>query len=231
MNPPHLWITGAGGLVGHALAAAPPAGCTVAVLTRAGLDLTDAAAVTGRFRRDAPAAVIHCAGLTRNPACTADPALARRLNVDATRHLADLCAAAGVPLVFFSTDLVFDGRKGAPYVEADPVNPQGVYAETKAEAEGLVLASPRNLVLRTSLNYGRSPTGDRAFNEELVRTWRAGRTTTLFTDEFRCPPGHGDHRPRDLGAGRAGPRPRPRPPARRRVPSRGSGTAVALAAR
>lgn len=184
---PRVWITGAGGLIGHALAAAPPPGVQALALTRAELDLADAADVAARFRRDAPAAVIHCAGLTRNPACTADPALARRLNVEATRRLAGRCADAGVPLVFFSTDLVFDGRKGAPYVEADPVNPQGVYAETKAAAEQLVLAAPRNLVLRTSLNYGRSPTGDRAFNEELVRAWRAGRATTLFTDEFRCP--------------------------------------------
>jgi dTDP-4-dehydrorhamnose reductase len=182
-----VWVTGAGGLIGHALASAAPAGLAAAGLTRAALDLTDEAAVTERFRRDAPAAVIHAAGLTRNPACTADPALARRLNVGVTRRLADLCGDAGVPLVFFSTDLVFDGRKGAPYAEADPVNPQGVYAETKAEAERVVLAGPRNLVLRTSLNYGRSPTGDRAFNEELVRAWAAGRETTLFTDEFRCP--------------------------------------------
>lgn len=184
---PRVWIAGAGGLIGHALAAAPPPGVQAAALTRAELDLTDAAAVTDRFRRDPPAAVIHCAGLTRNPACTADPALARLLNVEVTRRLAGLCADAAVPLVFFSTDLVFDGRKGAPYVEADPVNPQGVYAETKAEAEQVVLAAPRNVILRTSLNYGSSPTGDRAFNEELVRAWRAGRTMTLFTDEFRCP--------------------------------------------
>jgi dTDP-4-dehydrorhamnose reductase len=182
-----VWVTGAGGLVGHALAAAAPVGVAAAGLTRAELELTDAAAVESRFRHEAPAVVIHCAGLTRNPACTADPALARRLNVGVTGVLADRCGRAGIPLVFFSTDLVFDGRKGAPYVEADPVNPQGVYAETKAEAERLVLAAPRNLVLRTSLNYGRSPTGDRAFNEELVRAWAAGRETRLFTDEFRCP--------------------------------------------
>ena len=184
---PCVWITGAGGLIGHALPSVPSAGFGPVPLMRADLDLTDAAAVAARFRRDAPDAVIHCAGLTRNPACTADPALARRLNVGVTRHLAGLCAAAAVPLVFFSTDLVFDGRKGASYVESDPVNPQGVYAETKAEAERVVLAAPGNLVLRTSLNYGRSPTGERAFNEELVRAWQAGRTTPLFTDEFRRP--------------------------------------------
>lgn len=183
---PRIWITGTGGLIGHALAVSAPDGFVPAGLTRAELDLTDAAAVAACFRRDAPGVVIHCAGLTRNPACTAAPVLARRLNVEVTRRLAELCGAAGVPLVFFSTDLVFDGRRGG-YVETDPVNPQGVYAETKAEAERAVLASPQHVVLRTSLNYGRSPTGDRAFNEELVRAWRDGRATTLYTDEFRCP--------------------------------------------
>lgn len=186
MSASRIWITGAGGLIGHALVRSAPGEFTAAGLARTALDLTDAAAVTARFRRDAPAAVVHCAGLTRNPACTADPALARRLNVEVTRQLADLCAAAGAPLVFFSTDLVFDGRRGG-YRETDPVNPQSVYAETKAGAERAVLASPQHVVLRTSLNYGRSPGGDRAFNEELVRAWQAGRATTLFTDEFRCP--------------------------------------------
>lgn len=186
MSARRIWITGAGGLLGHALAVSAPAGFAPVALTRAELDLTDPAAVAARFHRDAPGVVIHCAGLTRNPACTADPALARRLNVEVTRRLAELCAAAGVPLVFFSTDLVFDGRRGS-YVETDPVNPQGMYAETKAEAERAVLASPQHVVLRTSLNYGHSPTGDRAFNEALVREWRDGRVTTLYTDEFRCP--------------------------------------------
>lgn len=181
------WITGAGGLIGNYLVQtardhAPE--WNIVPLTRGRLDLLDFAAVRRAFREDRPRLVIHCAALSRSTECQARPDLARRLNVDATALLAEL--AAEVAFVFFSTDLVFDGRKGH-YVETDPVGPLSVYAQTKAAAESIVLANPRHTVVRTSLNGGTSPRGDRGFNEELRRAWQAGRQVTLFTDEFRSP--------------------------------------------
>jgi len=94
--------------------------------------------------------------------------------------------AAEIPFVFFSTDLVFDGKAGN-YDETSPVNPLSVYAQTKVAAEQIVLRNPRHTVIRTSLNGGRSPTGDRGFNEQMRRAWLAGKTLKLFTDEFRSP--------------------------------------------
>lgn len=111
--------------------------------------------------------------------------LAWRANVEITRFLAEL--AHDISFVFFSTDLVFDGRKGH-YTETDATNPLHVYGETKLAAEEIVLKNPRHLVVRTSLNGGTSPSGQRAFNEQLHRSLRAaGQGMTLFTDEFRCP--------------------------------------------
>ena len=134
--------------------------------------------------RQAPQLVIHCAALSRSPACEANPALARQLNVDVTALLAEL--AADIPLLFLSSDLVFDGRKGN-YDETAPGNPLGVYAETKAAAEQIILANPRHTVVRTSLNGGISPTRDRGFNEQMRLAWQAGQRMKLFTDEFRSP--------------------------------------------
>jgi dTDP-4-dehydrorhamnose reductase len=156
----------------------------VAALTRQLLDLADSAAVRAAFRRDNPQLVIHCAALSKSPDCQANPALARKLNVEVTALLAEL--AAEVPLVFLSTDLVFDGRVGN-YDEAAPVNPLSIYAETKAAAERILLANPNHTVIRTSLNGGTSPTGDRGFNEQMRAAWHAGQTLRLFTDEFRSP--------------------------------------------
>ena len=156
----------------------------VVALTRQRLDLTDSAAVRAAFRRDDPQLVIHCAALSKSPDCEANPALARKLNVEVTALLAEL--AAEIPLVFLSTDLVFDGRTGN-YDEAAPVNPLSVYAETKAAAEQILLANPNHTVIRTSLNGGTSPTGDRGFNEQMRRAWQAGQSMRLFTDEFRSP--------------------------------------------
>ncbi len=181
------WITGAGGLIGNYLLTADGrshAGFAAVGLTRGKVDLLDFAAVSSLFQSEMPDLIIHCAALSKSPECQASPQLARQINVDVTRHLATL--AANIPFIFLSSDLVFDGRKG-DYIEPDQPNPLSVYAETKVLAEQVVLANPLHTVIRTSLNGGTSPRGDRGFNEELRRVWADGKSTTLFTDEFRCP--------------------------------------------
>lgn len=182
-----VWITGAGGLIGSALAQAVPGGSgrwEVCALRREDLDLLDARLVEERFAREEPSMILHAAALSRSADCEADPALARRLNVEVTSRLVRL--AGGRPFVLFSTDLVFDGRKGG-YVEGDEVGPLGVYASSKVAAEEAVRGQPGVMIVRTSLNGGTSPTGDRGFNEALRRAWGAGRETCLFEDEFRSP--------------------------------------------
>lgn len=187
MTTPRVWITGAGGLLGNYLVKTAPQfapGFSVIPLQRGELDLTDFSAVHARFLAERPTAVLHCAAIAHPPVCERDPALARRVNVETTRSLAEL--AADIPLFFCSSDLVFDGRRGN-YVETDAPNPLSVYAETKVAAEQIVLANPRHTVLRLSLNFGRSPTGNRGFNELLRADLAAGKNFSLFTDEFRCP--------------------------------------------
>lgn len=184
---PIALVTGAAGLIGSYLvktAARWAPERRVQGLTRSDLDLTDTARVRELWLLLQPSLVIHCAALSRTEACERDPTLARTLNVDVTARLADL--SADIPFFLFSSDQVFDGHKGW-YVETDEPHPRNVYAETKLAAERLVLANPKHTVVRTSLNAGWSPTGDRSFVEEMRRTWQAGRRLTLFTDEFRCP--------------------------------------------
>jgi len=189
MDEACIWVTGVGGVIGsEVLRMAPQFSNNTRVRgwLHGELELTDRAAVREAFRRSRPEAIIHCAALSRNPQCHADPELARRVNVDATAYLASL--AKDVPLLFFSTDLVFDGRKGH-YRESDPVNPLSVYAETKVAAEQIVLENPLHTVIRNALTAGRSPTGNRSFNEEMRLAWEAGKVLNLFSDEFRCPIG------------------------------------------
>jgi dTDP-4-dehydrorhamnose reductase len=174
-------------LIGSYLVRNPPAlPATIRVLpiTRSCLDLLDFKSVRAAFTRQNPRLIIHCAALSRSPACQAEPDLAWKLNVEVTRLLAELAAEAR--FVFFSSDLVFDGKQGA-YQESAAVNPLSVYAESKVAAEQLVLKNPRHTVIRTSLNGGVSPAGDRGFNEEVRNAWIAGKKLRLFTDEFRSP--------------------------------------------
>ena len=184
---PVVWITGAGGLIGNYLVLTAPQFAPLwqaRGLGRPQLDLINFDAVRQSFHNEKPAAIIHCAAMSKSPDCQAQPELARRINVEATALLAEL--AADISFLFFSSDLVFDGKKGN-YVETDTVGPLSAYAETKVAAEQIVLANPRHTVIRTSLNGGISPRGDSGFNEQLRRDWQAGKTPKFFVDEFRCP--------------------------------------------
>jgi dTDP-4-dehydrorhamnose reductase len=180
------WITGANGLIGNYVVqmAAQFPQWRARPLTRADFDLLDFQALEREFRKDRPQLIIHCAAISTIAQARKNPALANRVNVEATRFLAEL--AAEIQFIFFSTDAVFDGRKGN-YVETDAPNPLHEYGEAKLAAEAVVLTNPAHLIVRTSLNGGISRTGNRGFNEQLWRALEAGQAMTLFTDEFRCP--------------------------------------------
>jgi len=182
-----VWITGANGLIGNNLvqtAARFAPGWRGRAITRDQFDLLDLAAVRREFQNDQPHLIIHCAAITTIAEAQKNPGLARRVNVELTQRLSEL--AAEFQFIFFSTDLIFDGLKGN-YAETDAPSPLHLYGETKAAAEQIVLKNPRHTVVRTSINGGTSPSGNRGFNEILRRAWQAGRETCLFTDEFRCP--------------------------------------------
>lgn len=183
-----VWITGTNGLIGHHLvrsAAQYAPTWQVRALTRNDFDLLDFPAVERAFRQEQPEMIIHCAAISVVSAAQKNPVLAQRVNVEVTQHLARL--AEKISFAFFSTDLVFDGKQGN-YSETDSPNPLHIYGETKLAAERIVLKNSRHLVVRTSINAGPSPSGERAFDEQLRRSLQiAGQGMTLFTDEFRSP--------------------------------------------
>jgi len=182
-----LWITGAAGLIGNSLvkvASTLSSSINVRPITRSDFDLTDYRALQQAFYKEQPNIIIHCAAMSKSPECFAQPELAKKVNTDLVRFFCNL--AQGSRFVFFSSDLVFDGKKGN-YKETDQVNPLSVYGRTKVEAEEFVLAHSNSLIIRTSLNCGISLSGNRGFNEQMKLAWAQGRTLQLFIDEFRSP--------------------------------------------
>ncbi len=187
LTEPLAWITGANGLIGNYLVQTAPRFAPqwrIRALTRTDFDLLDFAGVRRKFQKDQPRLVIHCAAITVVADAQKNPTLARQVNVEVTKLLAEL--AADISFVFFSTDLIFDGRKGN-YSETDTPNPLHIYGETKAAAEEIVLKNPHHLVARTSINGGVSHAGNRGFNEQLRQSLQIRKRMTMFTDEFRSP--------------------------------------------
>lgn len=190
-NRPLAWITGSNGLIGNELvriAAHHAPGFSARGLSRADIDLLDFVAVAQLYQQEQPQLIIHCAAQSNNVICEGDARLAHRANVEMTKHFLDLASSSGhnVRFLFFSTDLIFDGKKGN-YTEDDQPNPLSVYGRTKVAAEEAVRQHSDHAIVRISLTGGHSPGGNRGFNEEMKNAWRAGKTLNLFMDEFRCP--------------------------------------------
>src|SRR5512140_1712489 len=129
MSLPKLLLTGPTGYLGRRLAPALAASWSVvpASRTAAGpgafrLDLEDAGSIRRVFEEVRPSAVVHAGAMALPDECEREPARARSVNLDASALLAGLCARAGARLVYFSTDLVFDGEKGR-YSEEDEARP------------------------------------------------------------------------------------------------------------
>jgi dTDP-4-dehydrorhamnose reductase len=151
-----LLITGATGTLGNALArTCDERALPFCLTTRDELDICDEPSIEAALGAHAPWAVINTAGFVRVADAEREREACFAWNAEGPEKLARACAARGIPLVTFSSDLVFDGTLGRPYAEDDPVSPACAYGESKAEAERRVLAAlPEALVVRTSAFFG-----------------------------------------------------------------------------
>ena len=160
-----ILVTGGSGQVAQALGRLAPArDMEAVVMGRPAFDFDNADTVLTAFAGRPWRYVINAAAYTAVDAAEADEAGAARANADGPQMLATLCALAGIPLIHISTDYVFDGAKGRPYLETDNTSPTGAYGRTKREGELRVLrAGGQAIILRTAWVY--SDTG-----KNFVRT-------------------------------------------------------------
>ena len=150
-------------------------------------NLTDDVFSENLFENVHPGAVIHAAAASSPDSCEKHGNASRQINVIVTEKLARLCAGRGIPFVFTSTDLVFDGKR-PPYSEDAPTTPLSEYGRQKVEAEQRTLAScPKALICRLPLLIGRSGAPAGNFSIHILEALVAGKPLNLFTDEYRTP--------------------------------------------
>lgn len=157
--PDPVLIVGSNGQLAQALAASAPEWAACTSRSRRALDITDAGAIADAIREIKPAWVLNGAAYNNVDRAEGEGREeAMRVNTQGPSNLALVCRKVGIPLVHFSTDLVFDGEKRTPYTEDDAANPLGVYGTSKLAGEHLALAAhPRNLVIRVERLFGAVP--------------------------------------------------------------------------
>jgi dTDP-4-dehydrorhamnose reductase len=125
--------------------------------------------------------------LSNTEYCQTHPEESDAINVEASANLAGVAADRGIPLVFTSTDLVFDGEH-APYAEGSAVNPISVYGEHKLRAESAIRQRhPDAVICRVPLLLGPRSAGAEGFLAKMLGAVQRGEKVMLFEDEVRTP--------------------------------------------
>jgi dTDP-4-dehydrorhamnose reductase len=181
-----LLVTGAAGMLGRdVMLAAGNAGHDVVGFGRAELDVTDDAALARKLDLERPDVVINCAAWTDVDGAEQAEEAAFAVNGAGAGAVAAAAAKVGAGVVYVSTDYVFDGAKGAPYVESDQPAPQSAYARTKlAGEEATAAANKRHFIVRTAGLFG---IGGDNFVETMLRLAESQNEVLVVRDQIGSP--------------------------------------------
>ncbi len=184
-----LLVTGGNGQLARALAALAPRfaelGFGLQKIGRPQFDFSRPETIDACFLEAQPALVINAAGWTAVDAAEAQPKAAAQANDSGPARLGAACVAANIAYIHISTDYVFDGTKGQPYVETDEPNPINVYGATKLAGERKILATGgRAVILRTSWLYSAEGTN---FVRTMLAASQKTDTLRVVADQHGCP--------------------------------------------
>ena len=179
-------LTGAAGMLGRdAVEAISARGHSVIGLSRADLDITDAQAVEDAIAELRPDAVVNSAAWTDVDGAEADERGAMRVNDTAAGIVAATAAAHGASTLSVSSDYVFDGTKGSPYVESDLPAAISAYGRSKQAGEtSTQIANPRHFIVRSSWLFG---TNGPNFVETMLRVGAEQPEVIVVSDQVASP--------------------------------------------
>ena len=189
-------IIGAKGMLGQELVRVFSSGHEVTGLDREGenfasqIDITTQAA-RGKIQKLKPNLLINTAAYNDVDGAETNQGVAQTLNGYALRNLAQISNELGIPIVHYSTDYVFDGRKQKGYRESDPPSPVSVYGESKLLGETeLQRHAQKFYLIRLSRLFGKralSVAGKKSFVDLMLVRGRTGRRVEVVDKELSCP--------------------------------------------
>ncbi len=149
------------------------------------MDITDADSVNRVIAQAAPDAVIHCAAYTAVDAAEDNVELCRRVNVDGTQNIANICKKLDIPMIYISTDYVFDGEGERPWEPDDERTPLNVYGQTKYEGELAVQNTlEKYFIVRIAWVFG---VNGKNFVRTMLNLAKTHDHITVVNDQFGSP--------------------------------------------
>lgn len=183
-------VTGASGMLGAEVIRQlrTIGGYKTVALTQEKMDITDVLEVKKVLGELRPHALIHCAAFTQVDTAEKEPQTCNMVNAEGTKNLAFFCRELNIDLIYISTDYVFDGTKGAPYLESDPTVPINTYGRSKELGEKYVAGlCERYKIVRTSWLNGLGGTNVRNFIETMLRLAETRSTLSVVNDQVGKP--------------------------------------------
>lgn len=150
----------------------------------ADMDITDAEAVSAKIKGENPDAVIHCAAWTAVDAAEDNVDKCRLVNKNGTENIAAVCKETDIPMMYISTDYVFDGEGTAPWQPDDERHPLNVYGLTKYEGELAVEKLKRHFIVRISWVFG---VNGNNFVKTVLKLGKTNKSLTFINDQFGSP--------------------------------------------
>ncbi len=181
-----LLVTGAGGMLGQALVPCLRArGHEVKALPKEELDVTNFQQVQQVLASEKPELILHCGAYTKVDQAESEPALAFHINGYGTENLAVACNALNIPMLYVSSDYVFDGEQREPYNTWDATRPLSIYGKSKLAGEKAVMRHlQRFYIVRTSWLYGPNGTN---FVETMLSMAEQKKPLRVVSDQHGTP--------------------------------------------
>ena len=148
------------------------------------MDITDAHQVNEVITETKPDAIIHCAAWTAVDKAEDEVEQCRKVNRDGTKHIVDVCEKLELPLMYFSTDYVFDGQGEEPWHEYDERHPLNVYGKTKYEGELEVERLKKHFIIRISWVFGINGGN---FIKTMLRLGKERKEVSVVNDQIGSP--------------------------------------------
>jgi dTDP-4-dehydrorhamnose reductase len=179
-----ILLTGKDGQVGFALHKKLSSLGEVIATNRHELDLENSDSIRTFIEKNKPDIIINAAAYTEVDKAELEIELARKVNTEAPKVLAEKASQLNVPMIHFSTDYVFDGLKNEPYLETDQTNPQSIYGQTKWEGEEHVRNHKKHIILRTSWVF--SSRGE-SFLKTILKRIQENSSLNIVSDQKGAP--------------------------------------------